>query len=439
MTGQANPNNRINRWPSLEFSQLSQRFDAFKHSSYQRYFAARFSAAFAAQITSMSVAWQIYDETGSKVLLGLIGLAQFLPALLLVFVTGISADRFGRRLVMGTAIGVETLCLALILFMTVTGRFDAVWVLGVLVVFGAARAFMAPASASLVINLVPEKDFPNAVAWNSSSWQAASIMGPVAGGLLYGISANTAYITATLMFAFATLLIASIPKPNQRKSTDPVTMKTILGGFSFIYREKVVLGAISLDLFAVLLGGAIALLPVYARDILELGPSGLGLLRSAPGIGALIMVGVITSFPIRRHAGLIMFGGVVFFGLATAIFGFSTLTWLSIVALGFVGAADMISVYVRGTLIQLWTPDELRGRVNAVNSIFISASNELGEFRAGMMAAWIGAVPAVTLGGITAVAIAGVWAMLFPRLRQIQRLEAPDLPSKTEETNKAAT
>lgn len=404
---------------------MSARFAAFQHRAYQRYFTARFFAAFAAQVTSMSAAWQMYDETSSTVFLGLIGLVQFAPALVLVFVTGIAADRFGRRLVMGAAIAVETLCVAAILYMTLSRRFDPYVLLTVLTIFGSARAFMAPASASLVVNLVPDKDFPNAVAMNSAAWQAASILGPVAGGLLYGVSPTAAYATATTMFAIAAILIASIAKPNQRKSTAPVTLATVLGGFSFILREKVVFGAISLDLFAVLLGGAIALLPVYARDILELGPSGLGLLRAAPGIGALAMVGVITSFPIHRHAGLIMFGGVGFFGLATAIFGVSTLPWLSIAALMLVGASDMISVYVRNTLLQLWTPDELRGRVNAVNSIFISASNELGEFRAGMMAAWLGAVPAVALGGATAVGIAGLWALLFPRLRQIQRLEAP--------------
>jgi len=405
---------------------VSERYAAFTHASYQRYFIARFLAGFAAQITSMSVAWQMYDETSSTFLLGMIGLVQFLPALLLVFVTGIAADRIGRRVVMALSITVEMSCAAMILLMTLTGQFQPHLVLAILVLFGCGRAFLAPAAASLVVNLVPEKDFPNAVAWNSSAWQAAAIIGPVAGGLLYGISAPTAYITATIMFAIAVGLMVSIPKPNQRKSTTPVTLETILGGFAFISRQKVVLGAISLDLFAVLLGGAIALLPVYARDILHLGPMGLGMLKAAPGIGALLMVAVITSMPIRRHAGLIMFSSVGFFGLATAIFGLSVWPWLSIVALLGVGAADMISVYVRSSLLQLWTPDELRGRVNAVNSIFVSASNELGEFRAGMMATWLGAVPAVALGGAAAIGIAGVWALLFPRLRQIQRLESPD-------------
>lgn len=405
---------------------MSQRFAAFKHASYQRFFLSRFFSVFAVQILSTSVAWQMYDVTESAALLGWIGLVQFAPALLLVLVTGLASDKFGRRRMMGLSIFVQLCCAATVLVLAAAGQFSPIPVLCVLGVFGIARAFLAPATSSLVVNLVPTEDFPNAVAWNASSWQSATIVGPVAGGLLYGVSANLAYSVSCALMVLGVVLVLMIPKPDQKKSTDPTTLSILLGGFSYIWKEKVVLGAITLDLFAVLLGGAVALLPIYARDILDLGPSGLGLLRAAPGIGAILMVGIITSFPIRRHAGLIMFGCVVLFGLSTFIFGVSTLAWISIPALIMVGAFDMISVYVRGALIQLWTPDELRGRVSAANSVFIGASNELGEFRAGMMAAWLGAIPAVALGGAASVGIAAGWALMFPKLRKIQKLEAPD-------------
>ena len=295
-----------------------------------------------------------------------------------------------------------------------------------LAVFGVARAFFGPASASLVANLVPKEDFANAVAWNSSAWQTATIVGPVAGGLLYGLSAEAAYVTATLFMAGSALLVFTIPKPEQRSHADKPTLDTLFAGFRYIWGEKIVLGAISLDLFAVLLSGAVALLPVYARDILELGPWGLGLLRAAPGIGAILVAIWLTGHPIRDHAGIVMFIFVALFGVFTVLFGVSTIPWLSIVALALLGATDMISVYVRETLIQLWTPDAVRGRVNAVNMVFVGASNELGEFRAGVMAALIGTVPAVVFGGVGAVAVAGIWALLFPELRKVRHLQGRD-------------
>ena len=299
-------------------------------------------------------------------------------------------------------------------------------IFAVLGVFGIARAFFGPASASLVANLVPKEIFANAVAWNSSAWQTATIVGPVAGGLLYGLSPEIAYGTATVLMAAGTLLIFSIPKPQQRSSTDKPTVETLFAGIRYIMGEKVVLGAISLDLFAVLLSGAVALLPVYARDILELGPWGLGLLRAAPGVGAILVAIWLAGHPLRDHAGALMFGFVALFGVLTVVFGVSTVPWLSISALALLGAADMISVYVRETLIQLWTPDAVRGRVNAVNMVFVGASNELGEFRAGTMAALIGTVPAVVFGGVGAVAVAGIWAYLFPELRRIRHLQGRD-------------
>lgn len=399
------------------------RYAAFRHSSYLRFWVARFFMTFATQIVSVAVGWQVYDLTRDPFDLGLVGLVQFAPALLLVLVTGAVADRFGRRLVMGLASLLEMGCALALLYLSWHGLGSAVPIFAVLLVFGVARAFFGPASASLVANLVPAKDFANAVAWNSSAWQTATIVGPVAGGLLYGLASEAAYGTAAAMMGIASLLIFSIPKPKQHTETERPSLETIFAGFRYIRSEKVVLGAISLDLFAVLLGGAVALLPVYARDILDLGPWGLGLLRAAPGIGAIGVAIWLAGHPIRDHAGVIMFVFVGLFGVFTAIFGLSTIPWLSIVALALLGAADMISVYIRETLIQLWTPDRVRGRVNAVNMVFVGASNELGEFRAGTMAALIGTVPAVVLGGVGAIGVAGLWAWLFPELRKARRLD----------------
>lgn len=377
----------------------------------------------AVQIVTVAVGWQIYDLTRNPFDLGLIGLIEFLPALILVLVTGAAADRFGRRLIMGVATLVEAACALALLVMTMTGTISAGGVFAVIAVFGIARAFFGPASAALLPNVVPTALFANAVAWNSSAWQLASIVGPAMGGLLYGLSAQTAYISATIMMLLAAFLSFSIPQRGAAERSEHASLSDFLGGFAYIWKEKVVLGAISLDLFAVLLGGAVALLPVYARDILQLGPTGLGMLRAAPGIGAIGVAVLLTGTPIRDHAGRIMFACVALFGLFTAVFGFSSLAWLSIAALAAAGAADMVSVYIRETLIQLWTPDRLRGRVNAVNMVFVGASNELGSFRAGSMAALVGAVPAVVFGGIGAIAIAGLWAWLFPELRKARHLD----------------
>lgn len=407
----------------MSASEDPSRYAAFRHRAYAQFFAARFLATFATQIVSVAVGWQIYDLTRDPFDLGLVGLIQFAPSLLLVLVTGAAADRFGRRMIMGLSAGLEAICAAAILLLTIRGLASPLPVFAVLAVFGIARAFFAPASGALVANLVPEKDFANAVAWVSSAWQTAAILGPVAGGLLYGLAAEAAYSVAAICMVVASVLVFSIPKPAQHVEQQATSIQTLFAGFRYIWHEKVVLGAISLDLFAVLLGGAVALMPVYARDILELGPWGLGMLRAAPGIGAVTMAMWLTGQSIRDHAGLYMFAGVALFGLFTITFGLSVLPWLSIVALAGLGAADMVSVYIRETLIQLWTPDRLRGRVNAVNMVFIGASNELGEFRAGTMAAFIGTVPAVVFGGVGAVFVAGLWAYLFPALRKARHLD----------------
>ena len=402
---------------------MSDRFAAFRHSSYTRYFFSRFLTSFGAQVVSVSVAWQMYDETRNPALLGWIGLVQFLPALLLVVVTGNAADRLGRRLVMGCGALVMMSCAASILMLVLAGNFNPMLVLAILTLFGTARAFYGPAATSLAVNLVPREDFPNAVSWITSSWQIATIGGPVIGSLLYGLAPEAAYGTATCLFIAAAALIFSIPRPNQIVSREPPTLASILGGFSYIWNNKVVLGAVSLDLFAVLLGGAVALMPIYARDILQVGELGLGLLRAAPGIGAIIAIALITAVPIRDHAGWILLAAVAMFGLATAVFGASTLAWVSILALMCVGGFDMVSVYVREIILQLWTPDAVRGRVNAVNSIFVGASNELGETRAGFMAAVAGPVFTVVAGGFAAMGIATLSILIFPQLRKIRTLD----------------
>ncbi|MEJ5080118.1 MULTISPECIES: MFS transporter [unclassified Ochrobactrum] len=401
----------------------ADRYAAFRHTSFKKYWAARFLSAFAVQIVSVAVGWQIYDQTRDAFNLGMVGLVQFLPALLLVLFTGAAADRFGRRLVMGLSLILEAGVTAFLLLLTLFSDFEPMIVFAALLVFGIARAFLGPSSASLVVNLVPTEDFANAVSWNSSAWQVATIVGPVAGGLLYGISHVAAYGIATVFLVAGSVLIFSIPKPKQHTTMEERSLTSMLAGFRYIWKEKIVLGAISLDLFAVLLGGTVALLPIYARDILDLGPWGLGLLRSAPGIGAVLTAIWLAGHPIRDHAGRVMFFFVGMFGLFNIIFGVSTIVWLSIVALALAGAADMISVYIRETLMQLWTPDHVRGRVNAVNMVFVGASNELGEFRAGLMAAAIGAVPAVVIGGIGSIAVAAAWAAMFPQLRKARNLQ----------------
>ncbi len=367
----------------------------------------------------------MYEVTGNAFYLGLIGLFQFLPSLLLILVTGTVADRHNRRRIMAICLMVAALCAVALLALTLTHSFSPWPVFAILVVFGIERAFMGPAVQSLAPNLVPVEDLPNAIAWNSSSWQMASILGPVAGGLLYGLGASVAYSVALVLFIVSAGLAVAIRKPEQRGPAKAISLETMLAGFKFISQEKIVLGAISLDLFAVLLGGAVALMPIFAKEVLTLGPWGLGLLRAAPGIGAITVAVILAFKPIRHHAGLLMFAGVGLFGVSTVVFGLSQTAWLSIAALVVMGASDMVSVYVRETLIALWTPDEVRGRVNAVNMVFVGASNELGEFRAGTMAHVVGAVPAVVIGGAGTLAVAVIWALGFSKLRKIDNLDAP--------------
>ena len=407
---------------SVDASSPQSAWGALRHRGFALFWASRFSTTFATQIVSVAVGWQVYDLTRDPFDLGLVGLVQFAPALLLVLVTGAVSDRFNRRIIVAICQSAEAACAGFLLALTVSGAITVTAIFATLAVFGVARAFMNPASSSLVPNLVPAEALASAIALSSSSWQIATILGPVAGGLLYGIGPGVAYTAALVLFAAAAILIALVPKPPQKTIHEPTTWSTVVAGFRYVWHEKIVFGAISLDLFAVLLGGAVALLPAYARDILAVGPWGLGLLRSAPGIGAIGVALYLAARPIRDHAGLIMFACVGLFGLFTLIFGISTIVWISIAALALAGAADMVSVYVRETLIQLWTPDAVRGRVNAVNMVFVGASNELGEFRAGSVAALIGVVPAVVIGGIGTMAVAILWTTWFPALRRARHL-----------------
>ena len=396
--------------------------NALHHRPYVFYLAALGSAGFAVQIMSVAVGWQVYDLTRDPLDLGFVGLAQFLPALLLVLVTGLIADKFNRRLIMGLCLLVEVACAMGLLVFTLSA-FRHVWPIFVILVgFGIARAFMNPAADALAPNLLPKTALAHGISLNSMTWQITIITGPVAGGLLYGISGEFAYGVSACLMVLAILCVALIGRVPQENHAQETSLATLLAGFKFIKSEKIVLGAISLDLFAVLLGGAVALLPVYARDILEVGPWGLGLLRAGPGIGAIIMAIWLSKFPIKDNAGVILFLFVAGFGFCTIVFGLSKSVPLSIAALALMGACDMVSVYVRETLMQLWTPDSVRGRVNAVNRVFIGASNELGEFRAGVVAAWIGAVAAVAIGGAGTVAVAVFWSRWFPELRYARTL-----------------
>ncbi len=404
----------------------TSRWAAFHNSAFMRYWLSRLAAGFAVQIQTVAVGWQVYDITRNPLDLGFVGLSQFLPALLLVLVTGAAADRFRRRTIMAVCLAVEALCAIALLAFTLAGSQNVLLVFIILAGFGTARAFYNPAQHSLLPNIVPPEILSNAIALNSAGWQLATICGPLIGGLLYDIMPELAYATAFALFIVSGILISLVPRQAKRIAAPRTDWKTIIAGFRYIWRQKVVLGAISLDLFAVLLGGATALLPVYARDILQVDATGLGLLRAGQAIGGIAVALYLTTRAIKDNVGLWMFVFVGVFGLFTVVFGLSTMLWLSVAALIVMGGADMVSVYIRETLIQLWTPDDVRGRVNAVNMVFIGASNELGEFRAGVSAWLIGAVPAVVFGGLGTMGVAALWFYWFPELRRVRHLDLPD-------------
>ena len=391
---------------------------AFEYPDFLRYQTARFCIVTALEMLSVAVAWQVYDITHRALDLGLVGLAQFLPGIFLFLVSGHTADRFDRRRLLVVCYAGFALCSALLLAVS---RHRAVYpIYAVLLLLGVVRSFNGPVSRSLLPQLVPEEHFPNAVAWNSSIFQTATILGPALGGLLYAFArgAPAVYATSLVVSVAAVLSTLRIRLRAKARPREEVNWTTVLAGFRYIWQQKVILGSISLDMFAVLLGGSVALLPIYAREILHTGPWGLGLLRSAPGVGAAAMAILLAHRPLRRHVGVIMLWCVAGFGVFTIIFGISRSIVLSMIALLLVGATDMVSVIVRGTLVQLGTPDAMRGRVNAVDMLFIGVSNEFGEFESGLTAHWFGTVPAVLLGGIGTLVVIAIWAGLFPALRK---------------------
>jgi MFS family permease len=399
---------------------------AFRSRDFRLYCGARFSVAMAVQILNVAVGWTVYDVTRDPFALAFVGLAAFLPTVLLVLPAGHAADRYDRRLILiGTYAVMMGASVALLLLVSDGAR--RVWpVYAVVIALGAARAFAQPAGQALLPRLVPPEDFANAVAWNSSAMQTAVIAGPALGGLLYVAGPVAPFAAAVVGFGAGLGLAAGIRHRSAPVPAAPVTWSRLVAGLQFIASRPVVLGAISLDLFAVLLGGATALMPIYARDVLDVGPSGLGLLRSMPAAGALLMAVLLAHTGLLgRRAGRRMFQAVVTFGLATIGFGLSQSLLLSLLFLAIMGAADMVSVVIRQTLVQTETPDALRGRVSAVNALFIGASNELGEFESGVLAGFVGPLPAVVAGGVGTIIVAGLWARWFPDLLNRDRLTGP--------------
>lgn len=397
---------------------------AFQYPSFVLFQTARFCIVLANEMQSVAVGWQVYEITKRPLDLGLVGLAQFLPGILLFLVSGHAADRYDRRkLILCCYVGFAVCC-GLLLLSTGRNVRSVYYIFAVLVLFGVVRSFTGPVSRALLPQLVPEQHFPNAVAWASTTFQGAAILGPALGGIVYALfrGPHAVYILAVILSMAAVICTLKIKLQTKPRPHEPISSTTVLAGLRYIWREKVILGSISLDLFAVFLGGAVALLPVYAREILLTGPWGLGLLRTAPGIGAAAMAIFLAHRPMRRKVGLIMLWCVAGFGFFTILFGLSHSLILSLVALFFVGATDMVSVIVRAVLIQVATPDEMRGRVNAVDMVFIGASNEFGEFESGLTAQWFGTVRAVVLGGIGTLVVTAIWAWKFPELRKVEQI-----------------
>ena len=399
------------------------------HPAFIRFLSARLLASVAVQMQTVAVGWQIYSITGNPLDLGLIGLSQFLPFVLLVLPAGHIADRFDRVRILALCIALEFFCALALLAFTHSGLTVAWPVFAVMVVFGVARAFSMPAGQAVTPNLVPPSLFSRAVAVNSSTWQVSTIVGPAIGGLVYLAGADVVYGTVAALLAAAFFLVYGVKVVQRARPATPDSWHTLLEGLRFVWKKKVILGAVALDLFAVLFGGAVALLPAYASDILHVGPDGFGWLRAAPGMGAAIVAITLAWRPITRHVGAKMFAGVAVFGIATVVFGVSHNFLLSLAALATLGGADMVSVYIRHMLVQLETPDEIRGRVSAVNAVFIGASNELGEFESGVTAHWWGLKTAVIVGGLASVAIAGLWIRFFPGIWRIDNF--PEAETKS--------
>jgi len=395
---------------------------ALDFPNFRYYVAARFLTTLAVQMQSVAIGWQVYAITGDPLDLGLIGLAQFLPFVVLVLPAGQVADRHDRRMIIALCYVVETVCAGLLLAYSIAGIGDVWPVFAVLVLFGCARAFAMPTGQAITPNLVPRAAFPNAVALNSSTSHVATIAGPAVGGVLYVFGPAAVYATVGVILALSVVMMLLVRLPRVIRAPEPANWHTLMEGLRFVKSRPVILGAISLDLFAVLFGGAVALLPVYAADILMIGPEGLGLLRTSPAIGAAVTAALLAFYPITRNVGPWLFVSVGVFGIAIIVFGLSTTFMAALAALIIMGAGDMVSVYIRHMLVQLETPDEIRGRVSAVSAVFIGASNELGEFESGITAAWFGVVPAVIIGGAATVGVTLLWTRLFPELSKMNKL-----------------
>jgi MFS family permease len=394
-----------------------------KNPSFLFFVVSRSFSRFSGQIAAVAVGWQIYDLTGSAFDLGMIGLVQFLPTAVLVFVAGHAADRYARTRVVQVCLLVEALTALFLAWGAYAGSLTVLEIFIAMAVFGTAGAFESPAIAALLPLVAPPGSLQRATAISSGVGQLATITGPALGGLAFAAAPALPYGIMVLFCVSGVLLMGCIRLTRPAAVRDAATPADLFAGVRFVRNNPAILGTISLDLFAVLLGGATALLPIYARDILRTGPLGLGLLRAAPAVGALLMTAVLARHAIRRRVGLRMFQAVIVFGVATVVFAVSQIMWLSLLALAIMGAADTVSVVIRFSLVQLATPDAMRGRVGAVNFLFINASNQLGQFESGVTAALFGAMPAAVLGGVGTVAIALLWMKLFPTLRDVERLE----------------
>ncbi len=403
--------------------------ELLRQPAYLTFLASRAAVTLAASIQGVTLGWQVYDLARrdhdvptAALYVGLLGLCAFLPVLALTLPAGATADRHDRRRILLICYAGEIATVALLTAAAASGFASIPLLLAVAAVFGGLRTYFGPASTAMGPMLVRRALLPRAIAWNSLVWQLSTIVGPLLAGLLIAVDPAWAYAGALALYAVGALLVFLIRAPTRPEPTTGSRTQLVREGLAYVWRNKIVFGAISLDLFAVLLGGATALLPVFARDVLQVGPEGFGLLRAGPSMGAAAVAVVLAVQPIRRHAGLIMFTGVALFGLATVCFALSRVLWVSVAFLAVLGAADMVSVYVRQTLVQIVTPDAMRGRVGAVSLLFIGASNELGEFESGVAARLLGPVGAALFGGIGAVIVTGVWARLFPELRRADRL-----------------
>ena len=396
------------------------------HRPFALFFASRVLTTTGFQMQSVAVGWQVYELTGSAFDLGLVGLAQFVPMLALALVTGHVADNFDRRKIIVACQIVKLLTAVALALGSVYGGLSIVAIFALIFVFGAARAFEMPTLQALLPSVVPEPMLPRAVAASASANQVATIGGPALGGLLYAANAALPFLVCGVLYAAGALAIILVSARRFDSRREPVSFASLMAGIHYIRDNPVILGAISLDLFAVLLGGATALLPIYARDILQVGPTGLGMLRAAPGVGALAMSLYLARHPPKKRVGRLMFAAVAAFGGATIVFGVSGSFPLSLAMLTLLGAADMVSVVIRASLVQLKTPDAMRGRVSAVNAVFIGSSNQLGEFESGLTAAWFGTVPSVIIGGIGTLAVVLLWMRLFPALAQADRLASSE-------------